>query len=87
MEAFRFVRFRTPKQMKRLQEFLVKDPLKKHVEAEFSTGFVSHFEYPEPVPLGSVSRYPPLTTPRGTVQIPKAISKQVLARKRIRGVG
>ena len=63
------------------------DPIKEHVLEEFATGFVSHFEYDPPVPWGSVSNYPLVTSMVGRKKLTAAMAKQILAGKMIGGVG
>ena len=52
-----------------------------------ATGFVSHFEYKELVPWGSVSNYPPLNEPEGRLKFRNAMCKEILAGRMIGGVG
>ena len=79
--------FRSPQEIEALRIFLVNDPIKEHVLAEFATGFVSHFEYPVPEPWGSVQNYPPVRTPEGAQRFREAMAKQVVAGKMIGGKG
>ena len=71
----------------KLEEFFVEDDLKSHILAEMATGFVSHFEYPTPIPWGTVSNYPILSTPEGKATFRRAMRKQVLEGKMIGGEG
>ena len=79
--------FRSPSQLDALRAFLVDDPIKSHVLAEFATGFVSHFEYSPPKPWGSVRNYPPVTSPEGKARLTAAMGKQIDAGKMIGGKG
>ena len=79
--------FRSPSQSAALKEFLVEDPIKEHIMAEFATGFVSHFEYDSPKPWGSVRNYPLVTNPVGKKKLSDVLGKQVVAGKMIGGRG
>ena len=37
--------FRLPREVQKLRDFLLDQPLKEHILEEFTTGFVSHFDY------------------------------------------
>ena len=45
----------------------------------FATGFISHFEYPEPSPLGHVDNYDPLRGRDGSVLLRSRMRDEVLA--------
>ena len=70
-----------------LEEFLIEDPMKEHVLAGFTSGFVCHFEYPLPEPWGHVQNYNLLKTPQGIAKFRDAMSKQVLSGNMIGGQG
>ena len=55
--------------------------------AGLTTGFVSHFEYPQPKPWGHVQNHPLVRTPEGSAKLRAAMGKQVLAGKMIGGIG
>ena len=66
---------------------MVEDEMKDHVIQCCKTGFVSHFEYPEPEPWGHVQNYEPLTSRQGRLVFTKAMREQVLLGKMIGGPG
>ena len=65
----------------------MEDDLKDHILAEMATGFVSHFEYPPPIPWGTVSNYPALTSPEGKAIFRATMKKQVVEGRMIGGEG
>ena len=79
--------FRSPTQLTALNDFLINDPFKEHVMANFATGFVSHFEYPHSKPWGHVQNYPLVCSPQGQSKLRTALSKQIAMGKMIGGKG
>ena len=61
--------------------------MREHVLECLKTGFVSHFDYPEPEPWGHVENYDPLRSLRGKATLTEAMKKQVLLGKMIGGPG
>ena len=53
----------------------------------FATGFISHFEYTEPVPWGHVDNYDPLRGSYGSVLLRSRMRDEVLAGRMIGGPG
>ena len=79
--------FRSPTQLTALNDYLINDPFKEHVMANFATGFVSHFEYPLPKPWGHVHNYPLVGSPQGKDKLRAALNKQIITGKMIGGKG
>ena len=79
--------FRSPPQIAKLNEFLVPDTLKSHILECFTTGFISHFEYPPPTPWGHVENYALVKDPEGVRALRKKMKQEVLGGRMIGGPG